>query len=85
MPDWIGRMACLFCCCPSDPEACVCPRCGRTNHQWGEMSQVGSCDFEYRGSNKDGQMVYAETVRHQHVCSRCGEKNIKTTRKHVYH
>lgn len=85
MPDLKVSITRLFCRCQSEQEACVCARCGRTNHQWVEMPQVESCDFEFRGSNKDGKMVYEETVRHQHVCLRCGEKSIKTTRKHVYH
>jgi len=85
MPYWIGRITCLFCGCPSDSEACFCDRCGRTNHRWVEMPQVESSDFELRGRNKDGEMVYTETFRHQHVCLGCGEKSIKTTRKQVYH
>jgi len=85
MPDLVGQITRLFCRCPSGQKVCVCARCGRTNHQWVEMPQVESCDFEFRGRNKEGQMVYEETVRLQYVCLRCGEKSIKTTRKHVYH
>ncbi len=85
MSRWKEVLICSLIGCDSDKKSCACKRCGRTNHLWVEMPQVESADFEFRGRNAKGQMVYSEIVRHQHVCSRCQEKRIKCTHKHVRH
>jgi hypothetical protein len=85
MPVLLAQAVCCLFRCQNTPETCVCARCGRTNHQWVKIPQVESCEFEFRGMNSNGEMVYSETVRHQHICSRCDAEKIKITRQHVRH
>jgi hypothetical protein len=85
MSSWKEVLLCKVLGCKPDSNVCVCARCGRTNHRWGATPHVESCDYDFCGRNAKGQMVYSETVRHRHVCSRCGEARIKTHRTHVRH
>lgn len=85
MSRWVKVVLCTFTGCDPHLKSCVCKRCGRTNHLWVEMPQVESADFDFRGINAKGQMVYTETVHHQYNCSRCEEEKSTITRKHVHH
>jgi len=85
MPALLAHAVCFFFHCSHSTESCICKRCGRTKHLWVESPHIESCDFEFCGRNSDGEMVYAETVRHHYTCSRCGESCVKTTHNNVRH
>jgi len=76
---------CFFFRCQPNQETCVCPRCGRVRHRWGEPLQLEESEHELCGQHSDGHMVYAETQRCLYTCSRCGKSYIRTIRKHVHH